>query len=84
LIQPYFSYCCEVWDVFGKTQSKCLQKLKNRSAHVIASVPNNVDQQTVLDLLGWETLKEQRIKTKAKTMFKILHKLPQRYIYFQK
>ena len=21
LIQPYFSYCCEVWDVFGETQS---------------------------------------------------------------
>jgi hypothetical protein len=29
----------------------------------------------LLDLLGWETLKEQRLKTKAKTMFKILHSM---------
>jgi hypothetical protein len=47
LIQPYFSYCCEIWDVFGETQSKRLQKLQNRAARVIASVPNDVDQQTV-------------------------------------
>ena len=25
--------------------------------------------------LGWKTLKEQRLKTKAKTMFKILHNM---------
>ena len=73
LIQPYFIYCCEVLDVFGETQSKRLQKLQNRAARVIASIPNDVDQQTVLDLLGWKTLKEQRLKTKAKTMFKLLH-----------
>ena len=24
LVRPYFDYCCEVWDVFGKTQSKRL------------------------------------------------------------
>jgi hypothetical protein len=28
-----------------------------------------------LDLLGWKTLKEERLKTKAKTMFKILHNM---------
>ena len=22
LVRPYFDYCCEVWDVFGETQSK--------------------------------------------------------------
>ena len=38
LIQPYFSYCCEVLDVFGETQSKRLQKLQNRAARVIASI----------------------------------------------
>jgi hypothetical protein len=75
LTHPYFSYCCEVWDVFGETQSKRLQKLQNRAACVIASVPNDVAQQIVLDLLGWKTLKEQRLKTKAKTMFKILHNM---------
>ena len=27
IVRPYFDYCCEVWDVFGETQSKRLQKL---------------------------------------------------------
>ena len=35
-------------------------------------MPNEVDQQTALDALGWEPLKEQRKKAKAKIMFKIL------------
>ncbi len=69
IIQPYFSYCCEVWNTFDETQSTRLQKLHNRAARVIASVPNEVDQQTVLNILGWEPLKEQRVKTKAKIMF---------------
>ena len=32
IIHPYFTYCCEVWDVFGETQSMRLQKLHNRAA----------------------------------------------------
>ena len=27
IVLPYFDYCCEVWDVFGESQSKRLQKL---------------------------------------------------------
>ena len=73
IIHPYFTYCCEVWDVFGETQSMRLQKLHNRAARIIAGVPNDVNQETVLDLLQWETLKTQRLKSKAKAMFKILH-----------
>jgi hypothetical protein len=23
ILQPYFTYCCEVWDIFGETQSQC-------------------------------------------------------------
>ena len=50
-----------------------LQKLHNKAARIIADVPNNVNQETVLDLLQWGTLKTQRLKSKAKAMFKILH-----------
>ena len=72
-MQPYFNYCCEVWNVFGETQSIRLQKFHNRAARIIANLPNEVDQQTALDALGWEPLKEQRKKAKAKIMFKILN-----------
>ena len=75
IIQPYFSYCCEVWNIFGETQSTRLQKLHNRAARVIACVPNEVNQQTVLNILGWEPLKEQRVKAKAKIMFKTLNNM---------
>ena len=34
IVRPYFDYCCEVWDVFGETQSKRLQKLQNRAARI--------------------------------------------------
>ena len=73
IIHPYFTYCCKVWDVFGETQPMRLQKLHNRAARIIADVANDVNQETVLDLLQWETLKTQRLKSKAKAMFKILH-----------
>ena len=62
IIQPYFSYCCEVWNVLGETQSMRLQKLHNRAARIIAHVPNEVDQQTVLSILGWEPLEKLKQK----------------------
>ena len=74
-IQPYFSYCCEVWNVLGETQTLRLQKLHNRAARIIAHVPNEIDQQTVLNILGWEPLKQQRKKAKAKMMFKTLNNM---------
>lgn len=54
IIQPYFTYCGEIWNVF-------------------ASLPNHVDQQIVLNLSGWETLKTQRVKATAKMMSKTLN-----------
>ena len=75
IIQPYFSYCCEVWNVLGETQSLRLQKLHNKAARIIAHVPNEIDQQTVLNILGWESLKQQRKKAKAKMMFKTLNNM---------
>ena len=38
-------------------------------------MPNEVDQQTVLNILGWEPLEQQRKKAKAKMMFKTLNNM---------
>ena len=35
LVQPHFNYCSEVWDSLGQGYSNKLQKLHNRSAHLI-------------------------------------------------
>ena len=42
---------------------------------LVAPVPNEVDQQTVLNILGWEPLNQQRVKAKAKLMFKTLNNM---------
>ena len=56
IVRPYFDYCCEVWDVFGETQSKRLQKLQNRAARIIMNMSNDTDHSVALQALGWKTL----------------------------
>jgi hypothetical protein len=60
-----------VWDVFGETQSKRLQKLQNRGARIIMNMSNDVDHLVALDALDWKPLKTERIKV----MFKLLNKI---------
>ena len=75
IVRPYFDYCCEVWDVFGETQSKRLQKLQNRAARIILNVSNDTDHSVALQALGWKTLKVERKKAKAKMMYKLLNNM---------
>ena len=75
IVRPYFDYCCEVWDVFGETQSKRLQKLQNRAARIILNISNDVDYTIALRTLGWEPLQTERKKTKARMMYKLLNKM---------
>ena len=75
IVWLYFNYCCEVWDVFNETQFKRIQKLQNRAARIILNMSNEVDHSTALHALGWESLKTERKKAKAKIMYKILNKM---------
>ena len=60
LVQPHFDYCCEVWDVFGESQLKRLQRLHNRFARVIMNLNNDIDYTIALNYLGWENLGVQK------------------------
>ena len=61
-------YCCEVWDVFGETQSNRLQKLQNRSARIIMNMSNDTDNYVALQALGWKPpLKQKGRKVKHKS-----------------
>ena len=51
-IQLHFDYGCKVWDAFGVSQSKRLQKLQNRSASVTMNMSNDVDHAIALSSLG--------------------------------
>jgi hypothetical protein len=61
--------------VFGEMQSKRLQKLQNRAARVITDKNNDVNHSIALRALGWEPLKTERKKAKAKMMYKVLNKM---------
>jgi hypothetical protein len=54
LIQPHLDYCCEVWDVIGKTLLDRLKKLQNRAARTIMNFKNESGQSLLArDSLGW-------------------------------
>ena len=80
LIEPYFTYCCIVWDSIGETQIKSLQKLQNRAARIITGASYLIRSNDVLDQLGWLNLAEQRQYQKAIMMFKIINGLTPSYL----
>ena len=51
IVRPNFDYCREVWDVFGETQSKRLQKLQNRAARIILNLNNDIHHTIALHFL---------------------------------
>ena len=61
--------------MFNQTQSIHLQKLQNTAARIILDMSNKVNHSTPLRELGWESLKTERKKAKAKTMHKIFTKM---------
>ena len=73
IVKPHFDYCSEVWDTLGLCNSKRLQKLQNRAARVIMNMDNDVHHLEALSALNWDTLEIQRLKTKAKSMYKVLN-----------
>ena len=76
LVQTHFDYCCEVWDPIGSILSNKLQSLQNRAARIIMDYPNEHGQSdAAMAELGWKTLKERRLQSKARLMYKITHGL---------
>ena len=76
LIQPHLDYCCEVWDVIGKTLSDRLQKLQNRAARIIVNFKNESGQSLLTrNSLGWITLEERTAQMKARLVYKSINKL---------
>ena len=75
IVRPYFDYCCEVWDVFGETQLKRLQKLQNRAARIVMDMSNDANHSIASRALGWKPLKTERKKSNAKMMYRVLNKM---------
>ena len=73
LIQPYFDYCCQLWDTSGIVLKEKLQKCQSRAARVITGASYNIRSADVLATLGWKTLDNRRKYLKSIFIYKILN-----------
>ena len=74
LVQPYFDYCCLVWEPIGAKLSNRLQSLQNRAARVILGDRNEHGKsEEALNELQWKTLMQRRLVMKARLMYRIIH-----------
>ena len=55
--EPYFTYCCIVWDSIGETLADSLQKLQNRAAHVITGASCLKHSADIRHGLSWLSLR---------------------------
>ena len=80
IIEPYFNYCCLVWDGLSETLSNKLQRLQNRAARVITGLSYTVRSTEIRKQLGWSSLSEMRSQQKTVMMYKIVNDLAPSYM----
>ena len=73
LIQPYFDYCCQLWDNCGIVLKEKLQKCQSRTARVITGASYDIRSVDILATLGWQTLDNRRKYLKSIFIYKILN-----------
>ena len=58
IVQPHFRYCCSVWGCAGSTETNQLQKLQHRAARVLINSSFGTPSRLLIDMLGFETIKQ--------------------------
>ena len=81
LVQPYFDYCCIVWDNCSKTLADKLQKLQNRAARILTFSSYDANADVVLASINWKKLETQRKIQKAVMVHKSLYGLAPDYLW---
>ena len=56
IVQPYFDYCCPLWDNCGKVLKEKLQKYQSHAARVITDSTFDINIANIFLTLGWEHL----------------------------
>ena len=80
LIEPYFDYCCPVWDGVNNELADKLRKLQNRAIRVITKSDYYSSVTALCGKLGWDNLCTRRKKQKLKLMFKALNDQSPEYL----
>ena len=71
LVKPQFDYCSNVRGCCSNSLANKLQKLQNRAARILLSA--HASSADLFGRLNWKNLRNQRLYTKAITMFKSLN-----------
>ncbi|CAB4040531.1 Hypothetical predicted protein [Paramuricea clavata] len=56
IVEPYFDYCCIIWDGISDYLALKLQKLQNRAARIVTGADYSRRSSDILNELGWEKL----------------------------
>ena len=80
IVEPYFTYCCNVWDSIGETLVDSLQKLQNRAARVITGATYSKHSADIRHELRWLSLSEMRQHHMALMTFKVNYGLCPSYL----
>ena len=80
IVEPYFTYCCIVWDSIGETLVDSLQKLQNKAARVTTGASYSKHSADIRHELGWLSVSEIRQYHMAVMMFKVNHGLCLSYL----
>ena len=81
IVEPYFDYCCLVWDSMCETLADKLQNLQNRAARIITGAPyRSVSTNEMFDKLKWSSLSRKRSEKQAIMMFKIKNGTAPQYL----
>ena len=81
IVEPYFNYCCLVWNSIDQVLVDKLQKLQNRAARIITRAPYlSVRTSQLFQELQWVPLAQSRMQQKAIMMFKIVNGLAPPYL----
>ena len=80
LIEPYFDYCCPMWDGLRNGLADKLQKLQNRAIRVITKSDYYSSATALCGKLGWDNLCTRRKKQKLKMTFNTLNDQSPEYL----
>ena len=56
IVEPYFRYCCSVWECRGTTALLQLQKLQNRAARILTTSAFDTPSSPIIKNLGYELI----------------------------
>ena len=80
LVKPHFDYCDGVWRNCSKNLSSKLQKLRNRTAHVLTFCNYDCSTRELFQNLKWSKLVHQHVVSKAIMMHSIVNNTAPGYL----